>query len=127
MNLTNFTEGKVFFDSGVSCIQGPLSGQGIMVLQPKSKNVQAVVRLEYWFEAELESLDVVTYLLVMEGKFGDPDNWPPTEADPVATLSFNYWELAAENKWAQRQDCAGGSADYPDPDGSWIVSVTREP
>ena len=91
-----------------------------MVLKPKSRKVPDIARLEYWFKGELlESGDVVTYLLVMEGKFDEPDNWPPTD---FTTVSFNYWELAAENKWAQRQDCAGafGDALYP-----WSVTVTR--
>ena len=120
MDLTQFT---CSYDGGESITHEP--DRGIMVLKPKSRKVPAVARLEYWFQSDLESGDTVTYLFFMEGVFDDPDNWPPSDTNPETTLTFNYWEVAAENKWAQRQDCAGGSADYPDPDGSWTISVSR--
>ena len=120
MDLTQFT---FSYNDGDSCFHTP--DRGIMVLKPKSRKVPAVARLEYWFQSDLESGDTVTYLFFMEGVFDDPDNWPPSDTNPVTTLTFKYWEVAAENKRAQRQDCAGGSADYPDPNGSWTVNVSR--
>jgi hypothetical protein len=121
MDLAELTDGNLFYDRDGSCTLERPSGQGIMVLRPETKKVPSIARLEYWFEGQLKSHDVVTYLLVMEGEL-DPDNWPPTEYP--TTLPFNYWELAAENKWAQRQDCAGDSGDGSAP---WEVTVERQP
>ena len=98
---------------------------GIIVLKPKSRKNPLIAKLEFWFMSELESGDSVSHLFVMEGVFVEPGNWPPTEADPHTSLEFNYWEVAAENKWAQRQDCAGGTAEDEYPDGPWVVNVTR--
>ena len=121
MDLSVLTYGKTFDDNDNPCDLVRSSpnppDRGIMVLKPKSRKVPDIARLEYWFKGKLlESEDVVTYLLVMEGKF-EPDNWPPTD---FTTVSFNYWELAAENKWAQRRDCAGAFGDDLDP---WSVTV----
>ena len=56
----------------------------------------------------------------MTGSY-DPLNWPPT-ADNPATLTFEYWEMAAENRKAQRKDCEG-SYDYTG-EGGWEVYVS---
>jgi hypothetical protein len=98
---------------------------GIIVLKPKSRKNPLIAKLEFWFHSELESGESAPHLFIMEGVFDEPGNWPPTEADPHTTLTFNYWEVAAENKWAQRQDCAGGTTEEEYPDGPWTVSVTR--
>jgi len=122
MNLSGFT---VSYDSGVAC--PPHNPEkGIMVLRPKSRKNPMVARLDYWFQSELESGELVTHLFLMEGVFDEPGNWPPSETDPVTTLTFNQWEVAAENKWAQRQDCAGGTTEEDFPDGPWIISVARQ-
>jgi hypothetical protein len=103
------------------CEHDPL--QGIMVLKPKSKKIPVVARLEYWFQDELVSGETVTHLFFMEGVFDEQDNWPPSDTDPVTTLTFNYWEVAAENKWAQRQDCAG---EFSGSGGPWKITVSRK-
>jgi hypothetical protein len=120
MDLTQFTGS---WDSGGSCNhEAPPS---TIVLKPKSKKNPLVARLEFWFLSSLESGDIVSHLFYMEGVFDEPDNWPPLDTDdPETTLTFNYWEVKAENKWAQRQDCAG---EEWDPSGPWTVTVTRKP
>ena len=96
---------------------------GIMVLSPKSRKNPAVAKLLYWFQAFLDSGDTVTHWFVMEGDFDPDGNWPPQEIGDETTLSFYSWEFAAENKWAQRQDCAGeGGGNFSDP---WTVTIER--
>lgn len=95
---------------------------GIMVLSPKSRRNPAVAKLVYWFQAFLDSGDTVTHWFVMEGDF-DPDvSWPPQDIGDETTLFFHSWEFSAENKWAQRQDCAGEGYDFDNP---WTVTITR--
>ena len=65
--------------------------------------------------------------MFMEGEFDEPDNWPPSGSDPETTVTFDYWEIHAENKKAQRDDCAGESATVPDPNGPWTITVTLKP
>lgn len=119
MELSEF----VGTDSNGECNHG--FRPGIIVLKPKSRKNPLIAKLEFWFPSELESGDTVSHLFIMEGVFDEPGNWPPTEVDPSTSLTFNYWEVAAENKWAQRQDCAGGTTEeeYPE-DPPWTVSVT---
>ena len=116
MNLGQFTG---LLDSGDDCDHG--FSDGIIVLKPKYPNNPLIARLEFWFEGTLESGDPASHLFYMEGEFHDQDNWPPLV--PVeTTVIFDSWGVAAEKKWAQRQDCAG---EYSDPSGSWTVTVTR--
>ena len=110
--------------AGDECFLRRPADNGILVLKPKSRKVATVARLEYWFQAELDSGDTVTHLFVMEGEFENMDDWPPLGDETETTLTFNSWEFAAENKWAQRQDCAGESYDFSDP--PWTVTITRE-
>lgn len=116
MDLSGF-EGA--WDSGGACSHDGLR-DGVIVIYPQSKQNPLAAELIFWFPAELESGDSVTHLLTMQGQFDEPDNWPPTANDPVTTVTLNYWEFAAENKKAQRQDCAGES-DFPA--GPWTVTV----
>jgi hypothetical protein len=104
-----------------SCDHGEIDG--LLVLQPKYAQGPFIPELLYWFDAALESGDSVTHLLTMEG-ISDPSiSWPPTIDNPV-TLQFNYWEFGAENKKAQRQDCAG----FDESDGAvWEITVSLQP
>ena len=117
MDLSLF-EGS--YDSGTPCSNGFLDG--IIVIYPQSTRNPGSAELIFWYRDDLESGDEVTHLLTMQGTFDDPTNWPPSEAKPQTTITLNYWEFAAENRKAQRQDCSG-SSDFPvDP---WTVTVTR--
>ena len=92
-------------------------------MSPKSRKAPAVAQLLYWFQSRLESGgDPVTHKFVMEGIFDEQDNWPP-EVGSTTSLSFYSWEVIAENKWAQRQDCSGDGGVTSDP---WQVFVTRQ-
>ena len=115
------------WDSGDPCVHDEFLRderlQGIMVLSPKSRKDPMTAQLLYWFQSGLKSEgDTVTHKFVMEGRFGDLDSWPPSDGE-TTYLEFNSWEVVAENKWAQRQDCAGGEhgTDY-----KWEVRVTHE-
>ena len=100
MNMGNFPG----MSPGGSCDHGLIDG--LLVIQPKYAQGPFIPELIYWFDAALESGDSATHLLTMEG-ISDPSiTWPPTMNNPV-TLELNYWEFGAENKKAQRQDCAG--------------------
>lgn len=108
------------WQSGGACFHEGLK-DGIIVIYPQSKQNPLAAELIFWFPAALESGDIVTHLLTMQGVFDEPDNWPPAADDPATTVTLNYWEFAAENRKAQRQDCAGES-DFPA--GPWSVTVT---
>jgi len=126
----------VFYDAllDLSIFEGALEGGepcthgtqiGTLVLHRESKRNPQAAELVFWFPGELESGDYATHSLTMLGWFDQPDNWPPTAADPVTTVTFEYWEFSAENRKAKLQDCAG-SYDYSG-NGSWTVTVTRKP
>ena len=118
MDLSGF----VGSDSSGACDHG--FNDGIIVVYPQSRKNPLAAELIFWFEGILESGDAVTHLLTMQGQFDEPDNWPPSAGDPETTITLNYWEFAAENRKAQRQDCAGES-DFPA--GPWTVTVTLKP
>ncbi len=117
MDLSLF-EGS--YDNGTPCSNGFLDG--IIVIYPQSSRNPGSAELILWYSDDLESGDEVTHLLTMQGTFDEPANWPPSEEDPQTTITLNYWEFAAENRKAQRQDCSG-SSDFPA--GPWTVTVTR--
>ena len=112
------------FDIGGACNHG-FTDPGTLVLKPKSNQNPAAV-LEFWFQSALLSGDTFMHRFYMEGDFEDLGNWPPSVGNPT-TLTFKYWEVAAENKKAQKQDCAGESKSFPDLDGPWTVTVSRQP
>ena len=117
MDLSLF-EGS--FGNGTPCSNGLL--EGTIVMYPQSTKNPVAAELIFWYRDILESGNSVTHLLTMQGQFDEPGNWPPSEADPQTTVTLNYWEFAAENRKAQRQDCSG-SSDFPA--GPWTVTVTR--
>jgi hypothetical protein len=121
MDLGQF---DVTYQGGGDCDHGP--SHGTLVLKPKSSNNPSVAVLSFWFQAALEfgePGDTVMHQFYMEGEFDEPDNWPPSEAYPETTVTFDYWEIRVENKKAQRNDCAGESATVPDPNGPWTITV----
>jgi hypothetical protein len=118
MDISEF-EGT--WDSGSPCFN-PGMRDGIIVMYPQSTKNPQKAELIFWYKRELFSGDTIQHLLTMQGEFDEPGNWPPTEADPTTTVTLNYWEFAAENRKAQRQDCAG-SSDIPA--GPWVVNVER--
>jgi hypothetical protein len=119
MDLSQF----VGSDSNGACNHG--FKDGTLVLKPKSTNNPAVATLVFWFKSDLESGSSVMHRFAMEGEFDQAGDWVPSTTNPVANLTFNDWEVAAENRKAQKQDCAGNFQNYPD--GSWTVTVTRQP
>lgn len=120
MDLSQF-EGNFDRYPDDSCNHG--TPDGILVIQPKS-NSGPMAQLTFWFNSELESFDGVTHLFQMEGTFDDLGNWPPAPGTSTQVI-FDSWMFSAENRKAQRQDCAGES---PYPSGSeWIFTVTQAP
>jgi hypothetical protein len=97
---------------------------GTFTVQPKSRAPDIAV-LSYSFLSELDSGASTMHYLVLEGVFDDPENWPPSDSDSVTTLTFESYELNAENKKARRSDCAGETVVFPD--GPWSLTVTRQP
>jgi hypothetical protein len=112
-------------NSGGACDHG-FTG-GTFTIKPKSDSTPDLALLTATFQSELETGQVKTHVFTMEGLFDEPGNWPPSSGDPQTTITFDYWEVQAENKKAQRDDCAGESATVPDPNGPWTVAVTRQP
>ena len=118
MDLSEFTGGS--YDNGTPCSNG--WRDGTLVIYPQSSRNPGAAEVIFWYRDELESGDEVTHLLTMQGTFDEPGNWPPSAANPVTTITLNYWEFAAENPKGQRQDCSG-SSDFPA--GPWTVTVER--
>lgn len=109
--------------SGDPCLP---HGDGVLVnptlvIERKSQSDPVDAHVLIWYQAQLESGDSVTNLMTLEGTFDTPDNWPPS-LDTSSSVTLDYWEFAAENKKAQRMDCAG-SSDYPA--GPFTITVTR--
>lgn len=76
---------------------------GTLVLSPGDSAAQDSAELRFGFQGDLsDNGNTVQHFLIMQGSM-DGD-WPPTG---VTTLTFYSWELAAENKKAQRSDCEG--------------------
>jgi hypothetical protein len=92
---------------------------GHLVLQPESSKNPVTATLTFWFKGTLNNGDVVSYRLYMTGDFSDFSDWPPADS---SQLDFDYWEVAAENKKAQRQDCEGSGGPALEP---FTVTVTR--
>lgn len=100
---------------------------GTLSTRPKSSQDPDIAVVRFGFRSELDNGKEAHHVFVMEGVFDEPLNYPPSEADPETTLTLEYWELHAEQKKAQRSDCAGESGSIPDLDGLWTVTVTRQP
>jgi hypothetical protein len=107
------------YDNLTSCSNGLLDG--IIVIYPQSSKNPQAAEMIFWYDDALQSGDAITHLLTMTGKFDEPGNWPPTAANPETTVTLEYWEFAAENRKAQRQDCSGSYAF--DGSGPWTVTV----
>lgn len=118
MDLSEFP-GK--YDNGTACSNGLLDG--IIVIYPQSSKNPQAAEMIFWYNDVLESGESITHLLTMTGQFDEPGNWPPTAADPETTVTLEYWEFAAENRKAQRQDCSGSYAF--DGTGPWTVTVSH--
>ena len=110
-------------NDGSAC--GPDLVNGTLVVKPRSNTDLVDADLISYFPYTLDSGEQVTYKFTMQGTFEDPANWPPSTANPFTTVSFDYWEYAAENKKAQRQDCAGSLP--VDSTETWVVGITRLP
>ena len=118
LDLTDFVG---TWPDGTSCNHGLRTG-GFSIFQPDAGNPYTV-HLQGHFLSELDSGASKTHIFFLEGTFDEPGNWPPSESDPGTTITLDYWEIYAENKKAQRNDCAGESATVPDPAGPWSVSI----
>jgi hypothetical protein len=118
MDMTQFAGN---LDSGPACDHG--FRDGILVIEPKSSKTPAIAEVTFGFPSELDSLDTVWHVMTMEGQFDQPENWPPAPTTST-TVTLDYWEFSAENRKAQRQDCAGES-EYLSGD-TWTFTVTRQ-
>ena len=113
------------WESGGACNHGIRTGT--LSTRPKSSQDPDIAVLRFGFRSELESGKEAHHIFVMEGVFDEPTNYPPSEADPETSFTLESWEVSAEQKKAQREDCAGGSPSIPDPAGPWSVTITRQP
>jgi len=111
------------WQSGGACNHGVPTGT--LSTRRKSSQEPDVAVVRFGFRSQLKSGNDAHHVFIMEGQFDEPLNFPPSEGDPETTLTLDYWEYAAENKKAQKEDCAGESLNYPD--GPWTVTVTRKP
>lgn len=121
MNLSEF---EVSYDNGELCAYDQTAEDltnGIFVIHPISSTNPGAVEMTFRFSGFLDNDEQAAHILSMTGSFDEPPNWPPTVDDPETTLTFEYWEMAAENRKAQRKDCSG-SRDYNVP-GSWTVYI----
>jgi hypothetical protein len=113
------------YNNGDICPKGMT--EGIIVIQPRSNNNPQAAEMIFWYNDTLDSNETATHLLTMTGTFDERDNWPPTTGDIYSSVTLEYWEFAAENRKAQRKDCAG-KYDYPGAGnqdaGPWTVTVT---
>ena len=96
---------------------------GIVVVYPQTKGNPYEAELIFWYSDELQSGDTVTHLLTMQGRFDEPGNWPPGTDDPDTSITLDYWEFGAENRKAQRIDCAGSG--WAKPGEGYVVHFTR--
>jgi hypothetical protein len=108
------------YNNGDACPKGMT--EGIIVIQPRSNNNPQAAELIFWYNDTLDSDETATHLLTMTGPFEEPANWPPTAEDIDSSVTLEYWEFAAENRKAQRKDCAG-KYDYTGA-GPWTVTIT---
>jgi hypothetical protein len=99
--------------------------EGIIVIYPQSSKNPQAAEMIFWYSDVLENGESAQHLLTMTGQFvSDAQgnlNWPPTAAEPT-DIELEYWEFAAENRKAQRQDCEG-SYNYTG-EGPWTVTVS---
>ena len=107
-------------ESGEACSHGERIGT--LVIHRESRKNPTAAELLFWFRGALESGEFATHYFMMRGGFDESENWPPTESDIETTVTFENWAFEAENKPAQRQDCAG-EYDYSGV-GPWTVTVT---
>jgi len=121
IDLSSFT--GTWSTSGGACSPGVVS-KPTLVIERKSQSDPVGAHVLIWYQSQLESGDSVTHLMTMEGTFDEPDNWPPSVDSPTTSVTLNYWEFAAENKKAQRVDCAGDSG-IPGTAGTWTIDVSR--
>jgi hypothetical protein len=113
------------YNNGDTCLREEVLTEGIIVIHPDSKSSPEAAELIFWYRDVLDSGEPTQHLLTMAGIFDERDNWPPTADDPSTTVTLEYWKFAAENRKAQRQDCAG-SYDYTG-EGPWVVTVSLVP
>jgi hypothetical protein len=111
------------FDSLTGCNHG--SRTGTLSTRPKSSEDPDIAVLRFGFSSLLDSGQTAHHILIMEGYFDNPENWPPALNNPAYLQDFYYWELAAEKKKAQREHCAGDSLTNPGG-GPWEITVMRE-
>jgi hypothetical protein len=110
------------FDTLSGCSHGYKTGT--LSTRPKSNEDPDIAIVRFGFRSQLESGQEAHHILVMEGEFRSSGNWPPALGETAILENFYYWELAAEQKKAQRQDCAGDSISHG-VGGPWVVEVTR--
>lgn len=115
MNLKGFN-GQ--YNNGDPCIRYDEPTEGIIVIHPLSNNNPEAAELIFWYRDILDSGDTIQHLLTMTGTFEDSNDWPPAGE---TTVRLETWEFSAENKKAQRQDCAGDGID------DYEIVVTRVP
>ena len=96
------------FDARSGCSHGVKTGT--LSTRPKSSEDPDVAVVRFGFRSELlKPGQEAHHILVMEGSF--VGNWPPLLNEVTSLEDFYYWNLEAEQKKAQRDDCAGNSLD----------------
>ncbi len=117
VDLTQFVGTR---ENGDSCNHGVRTGT--LSTRPKSSQDPDIAVVRFGFRSELDSGLQAHHVFIMEGVFDD-NNYPPA---PNTSTSFTleYWEYSAEQRKAQKEDCAGDSPSIPDPAGPWSVTIT---
>ena len=110
------------YPDGTDCTKAPGLIRGTIVLQRPSSSNPGGARMLFWYDDVLDNGKSATHLVTLNGRFDEPTNWPPSLEDPVTTVTFNEWTFHAENRKAQRSDCAG-SSEYGV--GPYVINVTR--
>lgn len=120
----NVTMDLTVFDNLADCSHGVRTGT--LSTKPKSSEDPHIAVVRFGFTSLLESGKEAHHILLMEGFFEDQYNWPPSVGNSANLRDFIYWNLAAEQKRARREDCSGNSVEdgLGDP---WEVTVTRQP
>lgn len=75
---------------------------GTLVLTTGDSASPGSAELRFGFQEQLTNGKTVQHYLIMQGTMDG--NWPPTG---TTLMTFTSWEIAAENKNAQRDDCDG--------------------
>lgn len=95
--------------------------QGTMVIGPNPELANHDSEMKFWFTAPLNGKNTQYYLSMYGNLAGD---WFPVAG---SVMTFDNWELMAENRKARKTGCYGSSFTDPLPDISILVEQAPAP